>query len=57
MNDYSTPFRSALGYPLDSGSTYPPLKDLMHVLMRREIEPLFSNTVSLILLLAIPDAD
>jgi hypothetical protein len=42
---YSTPFRRALGYPLDSCSAYPPMKDLMHVLMRREIEPLFFNTV------------
>jgi hypothetical protein len=42
----STPFRGALGYPVDSCSTSPPLKDLMHVLMRREIEPLFYNTVS-----------
>lgn len=39
-----TPFRRALGYPLDSCSSYPALKDLVQVLMRRDMEPLFVNT-------------
>lgn len=41
----STPFRNLLGYPPDSCSTYPNLKDMMHLLMRREIQPVYFNTV------------
>jgi len=46
----STPFRQALGYSVDSCSSFPSLKDLMHVLMRREIGRDVSNTASILFL-------
>ncbi|PVF97794.1 hypothetical protein CPB86DRAFT_706380, partial [Serendipita vermifera] len=38
------PFRRVLNYSVESCSSYPPLKDMMQHLMRRDMEPLFYNT-------------